>query len=271
MNKSKFAIAIDAVTSSIITFIITFFICRKFIKSAFFLFFVCILASFLAFVAIFKFFVRKFHLKNISLKEQKRLNLCLNFFKFSPIKETQNFLKNLLNASQKNDLFFENENYIFYINFRFSLSEKDFFSAFDYYNLSQLKELIFVCEKCDEDFKKLLQFYNNKFYLFNFVDFYELMKFKNNFPTKFEVSLPFSQRLKNKLKSLTSSINRKHFKNYFFSGLSLLALSFFLPFTFYYSIFGSLLLILSIACLLKSSSEKISNNKNFSLIDATKK
>ncbi len=44
---------------------------------------------------------------------------------------------------------------------------------------------------------------------------------------------------------LSSAFSRKNFKGYFFSGLLILALSFVTPFSLYYRIFGSVLLLLS--------------------------
>jgi len=268
MNKSKLAILIDSCFATMLIFITLFFWFRKHIKSAFLLFFICILLSLLAFVIIFRYFIKKYNLNNITQKESKHLKNCLNFLKFSPNETTSAFFKNLLNSKQIKNHIFENDEFLFFINLRTPLNLNNFFEALDLH-FSKHKTIIFICEKFEDDFKALAEsnFKNLQIFLPN--DLYSLMKSTNLFPVNLESHKTFKQKINDKILLFLSTITKKHFKDYLFSGLSLLTISFFIPFSFYYAIAGTILIILSIICFLKPSAS-INKNK-ISLIDTIKK
>lgn len=262
MYKSKLAILIDSLSATVIIFITIFFILRRYIKSAIFLIFCCIFASLLSFIAIFYCFLKKYKLNNLSFKESRHLENCLNSLKFSSSKTSINFFEKLLNIKYISSCFYENETSLFFINIKQSLSSNDFFEAIDK-SYEYQKNLIFICEKYDDDFKNLLNSSKLDFKIFTFSQVYEIMKNKKLFPKEFE-NISFQTKLKNKFNTFTSTISKKHFKNYLFSGLSLLALSFFIPYSFYYSIVGLILLIFSILCLFKRNEKPIISKNSLS-------
>ncbi len=268
MNKSRLAILIDSCFATAVIFITLFFWIRKYIKSAFLLFFACILLSLLAFIVIFKYFIKRFNTNNLSQKQSKHLKNCMNSLKFSPNETTSAFFKKLLNCKQIKDNIFENDNYLFFIKLRTPLGLDTFFEALDLH-FSKHKTVIFICEKFEEDFKKLTDSNSENFHIFSSSDLYELMKTSNMFPASLENDKPFKQKLKDKFSQFISTITKKHFKDYLFSGLSLLAISFFIPYSFYYAIIGTILIILSVICLLKPSTS-LTKNK-ISLADTIKK
>lgn len=249
MYKSKLAILIDSLSATMIIFITLFFLLKKYIKSAFFLIFCCIFGSIIGFVIIFKYFIKNYNLNELSFKESSHLENCLNSLKFSSSKNLTDYFEKLLNIKNIGFNYFENEQSLFFINIKRPISTNDFFDALDK-SYDHKKPVIFICEKYDDGFKNLLNCSKFNFEIFTFSQVYEIMKTKNFFPEKFD-NITFKLKVKQKFNNFILGITKKHFKDYLFSGLSLLALSFFIPYSFYYSIVGILLLIISMICLFK--------------------
>jgi len=269
MYKSKLAIALDSILISLLTFIVTFFWTRRFIKSAFFAIFICIFVSLCLFVVIFCYFIKKYKYNKLSLSEQKHLKLCIENLKFSPIQTQIEFFENLFSAKSKGNKIFENSNYIVLINIRNQLCENDFYNAIDY-SFSSQKKVIFVCVNFNNEFKNLYFNYSHNFQIFYINDLYQLMKASNKFPINQPQQPCFKQKLKIRLTTFISTISRHRFKDYFLSGLSLVFLSFFIPYSLLYLLIGSILLFLAIICLLTKKNNIISK-KQVSLIDTIKK
>ncbi len=271
MTKTKLAVAIDSLWLTIIIFLTSFFIVRRFIKNAFSLCFVCILLSICSFFLIFKFFIKQYNLKNISIKDQNLLNKSLKYLKFLKFKDYISFFQKLLNAKLFKENILENENYFFYLNLRESLDESDFFVALDLQHMHK-KKVVFICENFSLEFKNLIEEHPDKFLTFTATDVFLLMKKQELFPIEPDAKTSTSQNLKIKFSKFLNTLTKRNFKDYFFSGLSLVAFSFFLPFSFYYSILGIFLLSLSIICLFKSKSNNlIIKQTKISLIDTIKK
>lgn len=269
MIKSKLAILIDSIFITLISFVVSYFWIRKYIKSAFFVIFISILISLSVFFVTFKYFMKKYNLSNISIKENKHLLSCLKSLKFSNKNFFITYFENLLSCTYKFNQFFENENNIYYINFRTILSLNEFYNIYDFSLINKNKPIIILCDSYDENFKTLLT--NVNFYIFNFNDIYHIMKLKNLFPISIAENKTFKTNLKNKLSIFLSTINKSNFKNYFFSGLSLMLISFFIPFSFYYAVCGTIFLILSIFCLTRTKQLSLSNNQNKNLFELIKK
>lgn len=270
MIKSKLAIAIDSITASLLIFIVAFFWLKRYIKNALFLFFICIIISLVSFVTIFKNFIKNYNLQNISIKESKHLSKCLHSLKFSPHFTNVIFFEKLLKSKYLKNNIFENEQNIYYINLRTKLESKDFFDALDYQYKNNSKKLIFICENYSDEFKILLENKNDIFNICSSTELYNLMKETNTFPVIIEQKINFKQKMKNKIDRFISTLTKKHFKDYLFSGLSLIILSFFIPYSLYYAIIGTILLSISILCLVKSKNNKFRHQKN-PLINSIKK
>jgi len=131
------------------------------------------------------------------------------------------------------------------------------------------KNLIFISEKYDNEFKDLIESSNKNFSIFDTQELYKLMKLKNEFPIPLEETKTFKQKSKIKILTFISTLTKHHFKDYLFSGLSLLAFSFFIPFSIYYAIFGTLLITLSIICLFNSKSNSSKQINNLSSLSET--
>lgn len=272
MNKSKLAISIDSISITLLFFITILFFFRRYIKNAFLLFFICIFISLCLFILIFRYFIKKHNLQKITIKDSKHANICLQNIKLSSKETCNNFYKSLLNCTHINKNIYENEKFLYYINLRSSLSCYDFFTALDHHHTNNKKQLIFISIACDEEFKNLLETTADTFYYFSYSELYQLMKKTQIFPVDILPEKTISQKFKIKLNSFLSTITKHHFKDYFFSGLSLIMISFFVPYTVYYSIFGTFLLILSIICLFKSKNNNLPSKKNkISLTDTIKK
>ena len=98
--------------------------------------------------------------------------------------------------------------------------------------------------------------------------FFQSIKSKNLFPKSITKKINVKKQskflvIKNNIKE---AITKARFKEFFFSGLSLVAISIFVPFSLYYLISGTIFLIISILCLIvkKSSNEPIKNVENLS-------
>jgi len=268
MIKSKLAICIDSISITILIFITLIFWLNKYIKNAFYLYFLCIIISLCLFFIIFKYYIKQYNLKNITNKELKHLKCCVNFFKLSEKDKVSDFFKKLFYAKNTAYDFYETDKYIYYINIRKPLNCEDFYKALDYHHMNN-KNLIFISEKYDNEFKDLIESSNKNFSIFDTQELYKLMKLKNEFPIPLEETKTFKQKSKIKILTFISTLTKHHFKDYLFSGLSLLAFSFFIPFSIYYAIFGTLLITLSIICLFNSKSNSSKQINNLSSLSET--
>ena len=245
MIKTKLAIAIDALLISIsLTFLIYAWL-KRYIKNAFFIYFVCIFAFILLLIAIFKHFSKKYNLDKIRFKDIQIAENSFNFLKYCSLQNYNNFFENLLNSTHKTDNIFETESHIFYINLKTITTDLDFKIANDYFcNQPKSKTLIFITDTTSTEFDILLANSPARFYSYSKPELFELMKDKNIFPINHKIP----SKLKTfKLPNLT--ISRARFKELFFSGFSLVIIAMIIPYTFYYLLIGSLLLILSVISL----------------------
>ena len=261
MKKSKLAILFDCFFISLIMFFIFYIWLNRYIKNAILSLFICILISFSLFTVIFLQNLKKYH-KNTSTKnESVFLKKCLQHFKFEQTKTINCFIEKLLNCTQISNNIFKNEDYAFYINLKHEISSTDFLIANDYALENNLNsKLAFICDEQSTSFKQCLSESPIKYLVFDFKDLFEIMKIKNLFPIEKNFKkVTFSDIIKSKKISFIESLSKQNFKKYFLSGLSLLFLSTFIPYSFYYILSGTILLIFSIICLL--SKNKIQTKK----------
>ena len=262
MKKSKPAIFFDCLFIAFTIFFILYVWLNRYIKIAFLSLFICISISFLIFIVIFLQNLKKYNKILVGKNESDFLKQCLHYFKYEQTKTINLFIEKLLNCSQISNNIFINNNYAFYINLKHEVSSVDFLTANDYALENNFKsKLAFICDKQSTSFKQCLSESPIKYLVFDFKDLFEIMKVKNLFPIKNNFKkITFSDVLKNKKTILIESLSKQNFKKYFLSGLSLLFLSTFIPYSFYYILCGTILLFFSIICVF--SKNKIQTKKD---------
>lgn len=272
--KSKLGVIIDCLFICFALFLIEYFWILRLTKNAFLSIFCSILIYILTFIAIFKLSLKKYKLNKITLSDQKFAKKCFLSLMFCDNETQKNFLEKLLNCNKVYKNLYENDDKLFYVNLKTTCTESDFHEAYNYVvNSKNQKPLYFICSKTSNEFKQLLSDSPIKFELFSEVDLFLLMKDKNIFPSTPDNPVTKKQYAGQLKAKFSKSLTRSHFKEFFFSGLSLVVISIVIPFSLYYLIFGTFLLILSIISLFfKNSEPALSKTTLSSLIkDATKK
>lgn len=270
MLKTKTAVIIDSLFVCIISFVLLLLWLSNFIKNAFFLFFICNLIIIFEFVVILKSNLKKHNLSKLKFKELEKIKKYFNYLAYSSFVETKIFFEKLLNAKYLKYNFYQNKQSIFYINIKRKLNAEDFEIANNYYwSTNKNLPLSFICIDSDAEFLNILKNSPTKFNLYNFNDISELIsinKIDLNFNKEYSNS---NCKLKTIKEKFSLSLTKNHFKDFFVSGLSLIAISFFIPFSTYYKITGTLLLILSIISLFNRT--KVLKVKDTSLVSLINK
>ena len=252
MIKTKTAIAFDTLIVTIIIFFIFYVWVYKILKNAFLSLFICNLISIITFIAIFNAAIKKYNILNLKQKDLKFAKNCLHSLQYFSSKSNTEFFEKLFNAKEISENIYESNNLIIYINLKEPLTSKHFFFAHDFFLLSNTnKRLIFIANLFDDSFLTANQNSKTVFDTFDFTELFKVMKQKQLFPTTNIESEKINFKFfKNKF---TKGLTKNNFKNFFFSGLSLLAFSFFIPYSTHYLLIGTFLLLLSIVCLFKKS------------------
>ena len=269
MVKSKFAIIIDSAFLSLLISILSISWLRKIIKNAFLFNIFLIFVFVLSFIAIFILSSKKQNKLNLSSKEAKFIENC--FLKLSCL-DTNNYIlyfEKLLNCNHISSFVFKFNDLFLYINLQNELSNKDFISAVDVFLEHKTcdSKLFFIYAKKNKSFDDAVMFSDQKCQVFDHSVLVKIMKENNFYPIKKNENqkIKFSQKAKYYIKTKTSGLTQNHFKEIFFSGLSLLFLSFVVPFSKYYLIMGSILLTLSIISLFRKNIIHSSSDSEFSL------
>lgn len=271
MTKSKLAILFDTFIISIISCFVLFLWIQRYLKNAFLSLFICIFISVLLFCAIFLQQIKNHNLKRLKFKDAKIAENCFSYLTFCQNNNYVSFFEKLLSCKHMDGYIFENTKFIFYINLKTTLSEKDFFIANEHYlSNNKTKNLIFISASNNEQFLKLTESSPNKSMLYNKSDLFDIMKTLNIFPKQTSNQPVKKPSLKMRAKKLSLSLTRNRFKDFFVSGLSLLSISLFIPYSLYYLIFGSILITLSLACLLNKHKSPLPK-KQESLLTLIKK
>lgn len=269
MVKSKFALFIDSFfISSSISFLIYLWLNNK-IKNANLFKYFLILILILLFLLIYNLFKKQHDKKIFKNLNEKFLQNCLNELISSSNKEYINFICKLLNCKHIENFLFKFEDRILYINIKTELTASDYFLVQESLinNSLTTTKLYFIYKSKNKSFDDISSLSKFEIVLFEADILLKIMSLKNIFPITKEESkkLSFKTKLINNLKSKTNNITSKHFKEFFFSGLSLLFLSLIVPFSNYYLITGSILLIISIISLFRKNFKPNKNDSNFLL------
>ena len=255
MVKSKLALIIDSfIISFTISFISILWI-RRYIKNANLIYFFLILI-FLSMFSLILFILFKFYNKKIfKSNNEKFLTNCLNFLSASDNSTYKNFICKLCDCSNvKKNMFKISDNFL-YINLRTDLSSFDFFEAQELFlkHKTENSKLFFIYKNKSKSFDEIALISSIKFETISSDIILKIMSNKNIYPIEKNKikNLSLKERTKNYLKIKTAGVTKSHFKNLFFSGLSLLFISLITPFSNYYLVIGSILLIASIISIFK--------------------
>lgn len=265
MIRNKFAVFIDSFVLSLIIFVVSFFWIYKITKIKN-LSFVLSLLTFVIFFIIFFSHTRNKSKKILKSKSEKNYyDNILKILKFQGIKENSNFFTKLFLCSYLGENLYKNENCIFYINFQNELSSYDFIIANNYYTQTEKNvPLIFLSEKTSDEFQKLLNISPIKYHYFSYVDLIKIMKERKCFPINNQITIQKNNKISIKKifykgKEILFKVN---FKECFFSGISLVILSIFIPYSLYYLIFGTTLLFLAFFSILTKPNNFQSKNQD---------
>ena len=266
MTKSKLSIFFDTLTISLLISFLTYIWINRYLKNAILSYFICNITLILLFFVIFKFLLKKYNLNKMRNLDTKNANIYLNHLIYSTEINNKKFFEKLLDSKQIYKNIFENNSDYFYIEIKNKLTENDFHRANDFYLSSNTnKQLSFICNNYTDDFKNLISSSPIKYNLFYFYDLFAIMKLKNIFPYKIQLNNDRFKKLKKFKTKVLSSLTKNHFKNFLLSGLSLVVASLFIPFSYYYLLSGSFLLVLSIICLFNKN-KKLKNNTSLETI-----
>ncbi len=261
MNKSKLSVILDSfLISSVISFLCYLWI-NRYIKNAKISLFVCIFIFTILFFGIFKYNNNKYNLSNIKIKDSNNAKKYLEYFKYTSEENNCIYFENLLNAKRISNNIYKNNKAYFYINLKTKLTDIDFLYINNFYLVNdKILPFIIVNANSTDEFFNLINNSPVKYYLTDYTQFYSLMKAKNFFPTTL-ANDKFKKLKTFKINSI-KSLNRRNYFKFLISGITLIILSIYIPFSSYYIIFGTFFLILSIICLFNKQKTQ---NDNFDL------
>lgn len=268
MNKSKLSVILDALFISFLSTFLLYCWNIKIIKNAIFLYFICILMFLSLFIGLFVYFNKKYNLNKIKLFEQKNALNYIKFFTYSNTFDDKIYFEKLLEAKYISHNIYQNDNAIFYINLKSKLTDEHF-NLINNFKIKNNQDIpfIIIANNISEEFMNLIQNSPQKYYIENFNKLYSLMKSKNFFPTTFS-SKQKTNFFKRFYSSSKKTINSHNFFRFLLSGISLILISIYIPFSSYYMIFGSIFLILAIISLFNKQHLE---SDNLDLISLTKK
>lgn len=180
------------------------------------------------------------------------MNNCYENIIYFNKNKTNIFYEKLLNAKKIDENIYKNDNCYFYINLKNELSSQDFNKALEFYlETNKNLNLCFLGKSYSSEFLKLNNSSKFQFILFNEQEIFQAIKMSNfSFETSKSGNTNFFVKFKSKF---NESLTKSKFKNLFLSGISLVSISLFIPYSIYYLLIGSMLLILSIFCLFSKS------------------
>ncbi len=267
MKKSKVALFIDSLFLSFIISFLIYLWLNKFYKNAIFVKIISILILLSCFVLFLHLFNK--HNNKLIFKNYNEIFLknCINKLILSPSLEYENFICKLLNCSHIENYLFKLNDKFLYINIKTELSSTDYFSFQETLikNSIMTNQLYFIYNSKNKSFDDIVSISNFQIELIKSEILIKIMSLKNIFPLEKEQTktTPLKRKVINNIKSKCNTITTKHFKEFFFSGISLLFLSIIVPFSNYYLISGTILLIISIISLFKKNIDSKINNIDF--------
>lgn len=269
MVKTKLALILDSFFISSLIGLVSFLWLRKFIKNAIWVNFFSILIILLSFIVILLILLKSNNKKIFKNNNEKFLKQCINFLIVSDKKTYSTFLCKLLNCNEIFENMFKLEDNFLYINIKSTMTAKDFFDAQELFfkHKTDNSKLYFIYRNKDKDFDELLSLSPFNFSILSFEILTKVMTQKNIYPIENNQPAIKQKRnyLKQFLKSKTTAITKSQFKHIFVTSLSLLFLSFIVPFSNYYLIVGTILLIISIISLFRKDIVTSSDDSDFLL------
>lgn len=265
MVKSKLALVLDSLFISSLSSTLLYLWLRHEIKNANLLHFFLILMNICLFILILYLFFKSNN-KNLTRGANENfLKKCLEFLLLCDYQTYSLFFCKLFSCSQISNYFYKFQDKFLYINLKTPLSSADYFDAQELYfkNKKQDEKLIFISNNSNKDFEELSSISKLNYSYLSSDILLKIMIQKNIYPIEKQskATQNYKQKFKQIIKSKTQGITKSHFKEIFFTSISLLFLSIVVPFSKYYLIAGSVLLIISIISLFnKNMQEKQDEN-----------
>lgn len=265
MVKTKTALIFDSLFISFLTTLLIYIWCNK-VKNANLLHFILILINILLFVLILLTFLKYNNKKIFKSNNEHFLNSCINFLIQCDYKSYDEFICKLIGCKKLANFFYKYKNQFLYINIKTNLSSHDYFRAQELYFENKLgdEKLLFIYNTKDASFDEIVKISKLNFSLKPKLILIQLMQEKQCFPInkKDSNSPSLIQKIKSSIKAKSSTITKSHFKEIFFTSLSLLFLSLVVPFSKLYLITGTILLIISLISVFKKDLPEKQNDSN---------
>lgn len=266
MVKTKTALIFDSLFISFLTTLLIYIWFNNKVKNANLLHFILILINIMLFVLILFIFLKHNNKNLFKSNNEKFLNLCINFLIQCDFKSYDEFICKLIGCKKITNFFYEYKNQFLYINIKTNLSSHDYFRAQELYFENKLSDekLLFIYNTKDSSFDEIVKISKLNFSLQPKTILINLMQEKQCFPiNKKDSSSPsLIQKIKSSIKEKSSTITKSHFKEIFFTSISLLFLSLVVPFSKLYLITGTILLIISLISVFKKDLTEKQNNSN---------
>lgn len=252
-QKTKLAKLLDSALLLIGMFLLLFSILSKITKTPTVALVFSIFFSLVIFLFILKQIKRKESIKTLNHQEKQKQEKSLTALKFGdPIKIKQfwiNALKRKYEIKSTNKQFIEiknqSTNALIYYNFESLVIEHSTILDLICKNKNNLP--IFILGNAFSDDAKTFALSHNNIHILDQNASYEVLKKLNSFPT-----LPSTETKKiSRIKKLQNAIKKENSTKFFRYGSLLLILSFFIPYSAFYKIAGSLFLIFGVMSLLK--------------------
>lgn len=255
MIKSKLALIFDSLfISSLSTFLLFVWLHNK-VKNANLFHFFLNSINLSLFILILVLFLKLHNKKLFKSNNEKQVKSSLDFLMQCDYKTYSSFLVELIGCEKITDYFYKFGSNFLYINIKTPLSSKDYFDAQELFfnNKASDSKLYFIKGMTDKSFDDISKISKLNFTILPHTTLANLMQKKNLFPIKNNeiTKTSLKQKIKSTIKTKTSAITKSHFKEIFLTSISLLFLSLVVPFSNYYLITGTILLIISIISLFK--------------------
>lgn len=261
---------IDIFFKTILIFLLTFVWIRYFVKNLVLAIFLSIFITIL--IEIFSHFVKlKINTqKQVSINEKNKIEEITNSLIYSPTNKVINYFFNLAkskhNATKKTkyiEVNYENCNIILYPIFKLDeLSPQNIIDIYNSIKTKNVKRIIVCANTYSIKARNIISSLNKEIVLLDSKQtYFELIKKYGIYPEIIE----FKSRGKHTFSELVSyALNKKRTKGYFYSSLLILFCSFFVPYSLYYVIMSSILLVLAFASF---SNPTYNKPKNIKLLD----
>lgn len=267
MAKSKLALFLDSFLISNLFGLVSYLWLRRIIKNANWVNFLSISIILLCFILIFYLMLKFNKQKIFKNNNEKFIKNCINYLILSDKNTYSRFICELFSCTEIDQNFFKLDNYFLYMNIKTTLTANDYFEAQELFlkYKNENSKLYFIYKNKDKDFDEIYSISNLDISILTFDIISQAMIKKDIYPIEKDNSKVIKKSLKHILKSKTELITKSHFKHIFVTSLSLLFLSFVVPFSNYYLVIGTILLLISIISLFRKDIINNSSDSDFLL------